>query len=245
MNEQNYNFIIDDFNGPLDVLLMLVKEQKKDILEIDMLVLANQYLKFIKQVKNNQINISASYLLMASYLLELKSKAILPLENADVDEEFFESEKQKLIAKLIAYKKYKDKLPFFEERLRSRLKYFTKPISDFKQYANFSNKIIFAHNLNDSSLSLAVNKMFENQNLGIIKEASFVNKDINPQEIENYIMASLQKNPKLTFEEIYQQKDNLQYLLVAFICLLDLAKSELVSLVQLQKFDKIYVKKRT
>ena len=240
----NYNFTIDDFTGPLDVLLMLVKEQKKDILEIDMLKLAHQYLEFIKNIKNNQINLSSSYLLMASYLLELKSKAILPLENANVDEDFFESEKQKLIAKLIAYKKYKEQIPFFEDRLKSRLKYFTKPISNPDQFAKASKAISWPQNLNNLSLARAVAKMFEKQNEGIIKEVSYVNKDIDPKGIENIILSTLEVKDDFTFEEIYCQGKSLQYLLVSFICLLDLAKSEIVNLVQLEKFDKIYVKKR-
>ena len=241
----NYNFTINDFTGPLDVLLMLVKEQKKDILEINMLELANQYLAFIHKIKNNQINISSSYLLMASYLLELKSKAILPLENAGVDEDFFESEKQKLIAKLIAYKRYKEQIPFFEDKLKSRLKYFTKPISDFNQFSKASTAISWPQDLNNLSLIKAVARMFEKQDEGLIKQASYVNKDIDPKRIENFILSTLEVKDNFPFEEIYNQGKSLQYLLVSFICLLDLAKSEIVNLVQLEKFDKIYVKKRT
>ena len=72
-----YNFCINDFEGPLDVLLHLVKESKMDIYEINISSIIDQYLDFIHNLEDNNIDIASEYLVMASELIHLKSKLLL------------------------------------------------------------------------------------------------------------------------------------------------------------------------
>lgn len=103
----NYQFKINDFEGPLDLLLHLIKENKMDITTINTSVIIDEYLKFIHEMKDLNIDVASEYLVMASELVHLKSKIILniPLED---EEEFEINTEEDLKKKLIEYQKYKD-----------------------------------------------------------------------------------------------------------------------------------------
>ena len=78
---------LDGFEGPLDLLLTLAKEQKVDLLEISILDLANQYLSFVNKLSSLDIEVAADYLVMASWLAYLKSKILLPNEEVEPEAE--------------------------------------------------------------------------------------------------------------------------------------------------------------
>ena len=81
-----YSFKINDFEGPLDVLLHLIKESKMDIMDIDVVSLTNQYLNFINSMEDNDITIASEYLTLASELIYLKSRYLLPQDKDEEDD---------------------------------------------------------------------------------------------------------------------------------------------------------------
>ena len=104
----NYNFCINDFEGPLDLLLHLVKESKMDIYEINISTIIEQYLEFIHSLKEKNIDVASEYLVMASELVHLKSKLLINKEETeDSDEEFSINSEEDLKEKIIEYEKYK------------------------------------------------------------------------------------------------------------------------------------------
>ena len=82
-----YNFCINDFEGPLDLLLHLVKESKMDIYEINISTIIEQYLEFIHSLKEKNIDVASEYLVMASELVHLKSKLLINKEEVEESEE--------------------------------------------------------------------------------------------------------------------------------------------------------------
>ena len=114
---------IDNFEGPLDLLLHLVKEANIDILDIKVEEITDKYLEYIKREEELNINIAASYLVMASELMYLKSKSLLPVVKKD-DEEVEDEEitRENLINRLIEYKRYKEMTPVFKELEEERKK---------------------------------------------------------------------------------------------------------------------------
>ena len=109
MIKMTYNFCTSDFEGPLDLLLHLVKESKMDIYEINISEIINQYLDFIHSLEEKNIDIASEYLVMASELIHLKSKLLINRkdeEETSVDEFSFSSEED-LRNKLLEYEKYK------------------------------------------------------------------------------------------------------------------------------------------
>ena len=114
---------IDDFEGPLDLLLHLIKEKKMDLLNLKLEVIIDEYLDFIEKMEKMNLNIASSYLVMASELIEMKSKLLLPRNDVEVEDEE-ENSKESLINRLLEYQRYKELTSSFreleEERKESR-----------------------------------------------------------------------------------------------------------------------------
>ena len=82
-----YKFTINDFEGPLDLLLHLIKESNINICDINIVEITEQYLNFIEKEQNLNLNIASEYLIMAAELIEIKSKMLLPKQEKNIDEE--------------------------------------------------------------------------------------------------------------------------------------------------------------
>ena len=121
-----YSFKINDFEGPLDVLLHLIKESKMDIMDIDVVSLTNQYLNFINSMEDNDITIASEYLTLASELIYLKSRYLLPQDKDEEDDEEYVLAKENLVNRLIEYKNYKEMTSVFKSLEEKRGEVFTK-----------------------------------------------------------------------------------------------------------------------
>ena len=119
----DYTIKIDAFDGPLDLLLHLIKKSNIDIIDISISEITNQYLDYINKMEELNINIASTYLVMASELMEIKSKTLLP-QKTEVDNDNEEDEeevsREKLIQKLIEYQKYKMITEDFKELEHNR-----------------------------------------------------------------------------------------------------------------------------
>ena len=118
-----YQFCINDFEGPLDLLLHLVKTSKMDIYEIDIRIIIEEYLQFIESEKNRNIDIASSYLVMAAELIHLKSKMLINSEEKEEtinDEEFHIESEEDLKRKIMEYEKYKKVTKNLEEQMEKR-----------------------------------------------------------------------------------------------------------------------------
>ena len=133
----NYNFCINDFEGPLDLLLHLVKESKMDIYEINISTIIEQYLEFIHSLKEKNINVASEYLVMASELVHLKSKLLINKEETeDSDEEFSINSEEDLKEKIIEYEKYKQISKSLLELEEKRNEVYTKIPENLKEFAD-------------------------------------------------------------------------------------------------------------
>ena len=100
-----YALNIDSFQGPLDLLLHLIKESKMDIFDLKIEEITNQYLDYINKMEEMNLNIASSYLVMSAELLEIKSKMLLP-HHQDDEEEQEEDPRESLVNRLIEYQRY-------------------------------------------------------------------------------------------------------------------------------------------
>jgi segregation and condensation protein A len=165
MTEQQttLNLKLSSFDGPIDLLESLIREHKLDILNLDIAALAAQYLKFIKKNINDiTIDDASEYLSMATYLLELKSKKVIPIENNGLTDSNFEYERDKLVKRIIEYRKYKGAIPELISRQNQRLEMYAKRADDLESYAP-DNLIIeeLPTNIDPMKLSKAMELAFE------------------------------------------------------------------------------------
>ena len=131
-----YNFCTTDFEGPLDLLLHLVKESKMDIYEINISEIINQYLDFIHSLEENNIDIASEYLVMASELIHLKSKLLVNRKDEEetTEDEFSFSSEEDLRNKLLEYEKYKQLTQSFHDLEEKRGEVYTKLPESLKEY---------------------------------------------------------------------------------------------------------------
>ena len=127
-----YEVKLDAFNGPLDLLLHLINEFEIDIYDIPMRELTEQYMQYVHAMKQLEINIASEYLLMASELLMIKSKMLLP--DTPQEDLLEEDPRDELVEKLIEYQNYKAYSEMLNEQRELRAHYYTKAPTDLSHY---------------------------------------------------------------------------------------------------------------
>ena len=132
-------FKINDFEGPLDLLLHLIKEAKMDIMNIEIESITDQYLDFINKSEKMNLEVSSEYLVLASELLEIKSKLLLPRET--LDEDLDEDPRNELVNRLLEYQAYKDITSVLHEKEALRRDIYTKSPENIKNYFDEKTEI--------------------------------------------------------------------------------------------------------
>ena len=163
---------LDNFQGPMDLLLHLVKKKEMNIMDIKIEIIIDEYLNYINNLEHMNLNIASSYLVMASELLEIKSRMLLP--NSKEDEEV-EELKENLINRIVEYEKYKDLIPVFKDKELERQEFITKSPSSILEY---KNDLKYNSDLKVDSLVEAYTKMLER-----IEEEKPISTKITKKEI--------------------------------------------------------------
>ncbi len=235
----NYNVKIDEFEGPLDLLLHLIKQDNIDIYDISIERITKQYLDYINQMESLNINIGANYLIMAAELMEMKSNMLLPQKKVEEDDEE-ELTKEKLINKLLEYKKYKEVTRDFKLLEETRNKYYIKGPENIKIYID--EDTIQEASVDD--LLLAFRKYLERKELEKPLITKVTNKEYSIKDRKNSIRNILLKKNKCEFSELFLEY-NKPYIIVTFLSILELAKEKEIIINQTNNFDNIYIERRT
>lgn len=232
-----YKFKINDFEGPLDLLLHLIKESKMDIMNIEIVKLTDQYVKFIESMVEMNLNIASNYLIVAAELIHLKSKYLLPQIEKEEEEDTYEEEKEKLQNRLIEYERYKSLTQEFKELEIKRKEVYTKIPSNINEYRNKEIKLDNDVSLND--LVNAFQKFLDRKKLQEPINTKITKKEISVDERIISIRDLLKQKKKVEFTELFEEL-NKSYVIVTFLAVLEMAKHHELRLVQENNFDKIY-----
>ena len=185
-----YEVKIDAFEGPLDLLLHLIKESKVDIWDIKIVDITDQYLNYIRSMERLNLNIASDYLVMASELMEMKSKLLLPRTKLEEETEE-EDPREKLIQKLIEYQKYKDMTKNFKELEENRHEFYTKPPESLKEYAE--EGVITNTDLSLDDLMKAFQKFLERKEAEKPLATTVTKKEISVTERRKFAPALIYK----------------------------------------------------
>ena len=142
------NFVINDFEGPLDLLLHLIKESKMDIMNIEIEKITDQYMSFLEEQEKLNLEIASEYLVLASELLEIKSRLLLPREKLEESEEEIDP-REELVNKLIEYQTYKEITKVLQEKESIRSEIYTKIPENINNYISEDIKITADVSLDD------------------------------------------------------------------------------------------------
>jgi len=233
----NYEVSLEQFEGPLDLLLHLIKEANISIYDINIEDIAKQYLDYIQRVEELNLSIASEYLVMAAELIEMKSRLLLPKKEVDTEEDET-NDRDNLINRLIEYQKYKDITSKFKnlekERTYIHTKNPTKIDIDNKVHIDDSNKM-------DVNLLIeAFQKYLERK-----KEEKPLNTTVTKKEMSVHdrcikIRSILKEKNKVTFDELFDTI-NIPYVVVTFLSILEMVKKEEIELIQQNNFDNIII----
>ena len=227
---------IDNFEGPLDLLLHLVKESNIDIFDISIVDITDKYLEYINSEQN--INISSSYLVMAAELMYLKSKSLLPSmsKEEDTDEEIT---RENLINKLLEYKRYKEMTPKFKEMEEDRKKIYIKAPERVSEYVENH----FEGEASIDDLLNAFKKFLERKDMEKPLETTITSREYSVRERKSGIRNILKSKKKVYLEELFEEY-NKAYVVVTFLSVLEMVKEKDIVIKQDKNFDKILVELR-
>lgn len=227
--------LIDNFDGPLDLLLHLVKESNIDILDIKIEEITDKYLDYINYEDNLNINISSSYLVMAAELIYLKSKSLLPKVDKEEDNEE-EITRESLINKLLDYKKYKEMTPTFRELEEKRREVYVKSPEKTDNYVD--NTITGEGNID--SLLDAFKKFLERKDMEKPLVTTVTSREYSVRDRKNSIKNVLVNKKKAYLDDLIDEY-NKPYLVVTFLSVLEMAKEKEIVIKQDNNFEKILI----
>lgn len=237
-----YNFCTTDFEGPLDLLLHLVKESKMDIYEINISEIINQYLDFIHSLEENNIDIASEYLVMASELIHLKSKLLVNRKDEEetTEDEFSFSSEEDLRNKLLEYEKYKQLTQSFHDLEEKRGEVYTKLPESLKEYIEETG--IQKGEFDIEDLFNAYKLFIERQKLSKPLNTKITKKELSVDDKIKDIRNILNTRKRVNFIELFTEvtKENI---VVTFLSILEMTKSNEIILTQEDNFSPIMIER--
>lgn len=227
---------LESFEGPLDLLLYLIRKDNIDVLDIPMANLTSQYISYVEQMKIINIELAADYLLMSAMLIEIKSRLLLPKPEASEDEE--DDPRADLVRKLIEYEQMK----LAAEELNVMPQIGRDMLGTSAYFETEVNKIPPEVNMNDL-YSAWVNvikraKQFEQHTIS--------KSELSVREHMTTILRALKENNLIEFSSLFnEEKDPIPKLVVCFLAILELSKERLIKINQQEPCSPLYIQLET
>jgi len=239
MNQMiRYETKIDAFEGPLDLLLHLIRETKVDIHEIKISEITEQYLVYIQAMENLHLDIASEYLVMAANLMLIKSKKLLPKEDVETPDDYEEDPEAELMRRLLEYQMYKDSLDEFRKLEEERGQFYTKPAIDFSEYVEDHVRLDVAYDA--SELILAFEKLLRRQQLATPIPTTIVAEKVTVADRIEAIKEAIMFKKRIRFSDLFERYDR-EYVVVTFLAMLEMAKVGEIVLLQSESGDDIEV----
>ena len=213
-----YEVKLDAFNGPLDLLLHLIQKIEIDIYDIPMKELTEQYMQYIHAMNQLEINVASEYLVMASELLMIKSKMLLP--QTEESDELEEDPREDLVGRLIEYQNYKEYTEILNEKKSERAFYFSKHPTD---------------------LIIAYQKVKNRVEFNTPKTVDIRKETFTIQQATSQVNARLQQHDSFNFFSLFNFTEPVEMVVTHFLAILEMSKSGIVNIEQLKNFDDINI----
>lgn len=228
--------ILDAFEGPLDLLLYLIRRQNLDILDIDVAEITRQYLGYIELMASMQLELAAEYLVMAAMLAEIKSRMLLPRQQSDEEDE--EDPRAELIKRLQEYERFKKAAEDIDElpRMGRDIHRATAEAPDRDQQRPHPD-VDIKELVTALADVLKRSEMFESHQVEMEK--------LSTRERMSQVMENLRGNQFVPFVALFTLEEGRLGVVVTFLAVMELIKESLVEIVQSDSFGPIHVKAKT
>lgn len=235
-----YQVKTEEFTGPLDLLLHLIKEKNMNLLDLDVSVICDQYLAYIKTMDPAYLEAMSEYLVMAAWLIEMKSRLLLPKEHLD-EEDDYEEKRQEMIKRLIEKNQINEVINEFENAYNERQMLFSK-MPTFDQFASEIEDRL-PDDLEVYDLISAMQKVLKRKMALSPMESKVARVEISIKErceqIETYF--AMKKDQLVDFEDLFDEGDH-YFAVVTFLSVLVLVKNQKLIISQNKNFERIYLK---
>ncbi|EGV00501.1 segregation and condensation protein A [Mycoplasmopsis columbina SF7] len=233
--DKKYDIKLENFDGPLDLLLALVQDKNMDIMAVDVAELASEYLRIIETLQENEIDVAGDYLVMAATLLALKSKMLLytPEEKPEIEED-----KREILRRLYEYQQFKEVSKALREQEGLRKEIFIKKPSDIEEFLMEDDKNALEGHSNPLKLITTLRKMFERSFANQLRKTKLQHFNVTPKDQIPFILNLFDEHEIVTFEMIFTQP-SLNHFVITLMAILDLARRQVIVLKQNEQFGEI------
>jgi len=226
--------VLESFQGPLDLLLYLIRKHNLDVLDIPMAALTKQYMTYIEVMQQHRLELAAEYLLMAAVLIEIKSRMLLPRPPKASDEEGAEDPRAELMRRLLEYEQMK--------LAAQQLNKLPQAGRDFELVQVLIERTVVERlpNVSVEDLRHAWLALLTRAKVNAHHKVS--REELSVREQMTKVLRRLRDTDFIPFEDLFDLNDGVPHLVVTFIAILELAKECLVEITQTETMGNIYVR---
>ena len=225
--------ILEAFEGPLDLLLYLIRRQNLDILDIPITEITRQYIEYINMLEDVQFELAAEYLVMAAILAEIKSRMLLPRPaSADGEES---DPRAELVRRLQEYERFKQAAEDLDELPRVGRDFaLTEAFVENKSVVRLPPPVELREILSALKDVMGRAELFTTHHIS--------GEPLSVRERMSRIMSALRDNPYMEFHRLFDPDEGRMGIVVSFLALMELTREQLVDLIQNEPYGQIYIK---
>ena len=224
---------LEAFEGPLDLLLYLIRRQHFNILDIPMAQVTRQYLEYVEQIRHNNLELAAEYLLMAAMLIEIKSRMLLPRPPAAEGQEA-EDPRAELVRRLLEYERMKLAAQEIEALPQAGRDFWRVHVTVEKSARSLLPEVSL------DELRAAWSDVLQRARLNA--HHTITREQISVREVMSHVLRRLQDRRFAEFQELFEPPQGTSYAVVTFIALLELTREGLVQITQAEAYAPLYVR---
>ena len=234
--ELPYQVRIENFEGPLDLLLHLIKKNEINIYDIPIALIAQQYLEYIEAMKSFNLNVAGDFLVMAATLLQIKSKMLLPVDEAAQDDEDGPDPREELVRRLLEYKAYKEAAYQLDGQEKMWREMFSRVPGDPEPVQSDDTLL---DNVTLFDLVDALQKIMDRSPGKKLIEIAPDNLTVRQRM--NVILEMLEGKDSVSFAELFEPASNRLVVIVTFLAMLELIRLRATRVFQAESFGPILV----
>ncbi len=242
----SYKIRIAAFEGPLDLLVYLIENAQMDIYDIQISVITNQYLEYLEEVKNADIEISTEFIVLAASLIEIKSKMLLPRTSIDGELQIGDDPRKDLVQRILEYKKTKLVAEALMKQEEYALNIYEKPQEDISEYIDNPDEFLIVEVKNFAQAFMQF--IYKKQKVETLTKG--YTRIRRPEyTVENRMKFILSKvedifskvKNRINLRDLVQVKDDNYDMALTFVSMLQLVKNRKVKAIQKADFADIYI----
>ena len=234
--ELPYQVRIENFEGPLDLLLHLIKKNEINIYDIPIAMIAQQYLEYLEAMEELNLNVAGDFLVMAATLLQIKSKMLLPVDETADDDEDGPDPREELVRRLLEYKAFKEAARQLDDQEKIWREIFWREQAPLVEAVEEELPL---ENVSLFDLVDALKEVLErNPNSRLIE---IVPDNLTVRERMNLILETLEGKDSVSFAALFEGSSHRMVVVVTFLALLELMKLRIARVFQAETFGPILV----